>query len=317
MRIASTIFGPLNFKHTVPAELSYLKVQGSEAFHANEPFVNIFYQKYHTAGYTFWLSSYKAKEDHKLHVHHDGQWTGFKLLLKQHLLYKYEHGDYYYKQGQFSFSYSPNIDANFSIRRGNEYLVFDMMFDKHFLTELNIQSALLDSFFQQTGKGNFVLLIKEMTNSNIMLLDAIEYLLKYPADTQAAKRTVEELIKTAECHHGDDLPEYKIERMYEARALIKKDITRHISNPELSRMVGTNERDFKQDFVNVFSIPPFRYLQYERIKTAKILLKQKPHLSIEEIAQRCGFKNARSFDPTFRANAGMTPTAWRNMVSTG
>ena len=313
MRIASTVFGPLNFKHSAPQGLTHLKVQGSEIFHADEPFAIIFYQKYHTTGYTFWLSSYKAKEDHKLHVHHDGQWTGFKILLKQHLLYKYEYGDRYYKQGQFSFSTGPNMDAIFFIKGGSEYLVFDMLFDKHFLTGLKIQSLLLDSFFQQTEKNNYVLLVKEMTNSSIILLDAIEHLLKYPAGTQAAKKVVEELVKNAENHRNDDLPEYKIERMYEARALIKKDISRHIKNRHLAHSIGTNEYDLKKDFVKVFSIPPSQYLQYERIKKAKLLLEQQsPRLSIEEIARLAGYKNLHSFDPAFKEHTGVTPGEWRN-----
>ncbi|GGH70212.1 AraC-like DNA-binding protein [Filimonas zeae] len=311
MTITSTTRGQLNFVAVVPERLGYLKIPGSLALHAEEPFANVFYQKYQTSDYSFWLSAYTAKEDHALYIHRDGPLIGFKVLLKQNMRYTCETGEIYFKQGQFLFAQVPYIDSLFSIRKGREYFVFDMSLTMDFIKRLNLQVKQLDRFLAglQEGKNRF--LLNTTMNSSATLLDAIEYLRHHPADRLAAGKAVESLFQTVMEGKAQDLPEYKIERMYEARELIRLDITRHITIPNLARMVGTNSRDLKTDFVKVFSIPPGQYLQYERMKTAKLLLLSEPQLTVNEIAVRTGFKNAASFDPVFKDNVGITPSEWR------
>ena len=311
MDISSTISGSLNFKPAIPAGLGYLKIPGSQALHAEEPFADVFYQKYQTSDYSFWLSTYAAKEDHVLYIHRDGPLIGFKVVLKQHIRYTCETGEYYIKQGQFLFAHVPYVDSLFSIKQGREYFVFDMSLDIQFIKRLDLKVLLLDRFLENMQEGKMGFLIDTTMNSSVLLLDAIEYLRRHPADRVAAGKTVEALLKTVEGGRAGDLPEYKVERMYEARELIKKDITRHITNPNRARMVGTNARDLKTDFVKVFSMPPCQYLQYERIKTAKMLLINDPQLSIDEIAMQTGFKNAAALDPVFKDNVGVSPSVWR------
>lgn len=311
MTITSTTRGQLNFISAVPERFGFLKIPGSQVLHADEPFANIFYQKYQTPDYSFWLSAYAAKEDHVMYVHRDGPLIGFKVMLKQSMRYTCETGDIYFKQGQFLFAQVPYIDSLFSLKKGHEYFVFDMSLTLDFITRLNLRVKPLEKFLERLQDGKTRFLLNNTVNSSIMLLDAIDYLRHHPANRLAAGKVVEALLSTITEGRSQDLPEYKIERMYEAREIIRFDITRHITIPNLARMVGTNSRDLKTDFVKVFSIPPGQYLQYERMKTAKLLLLNEPQLTVNEIAIRTGFKNAASFDPVFKDNVGVTPSEWR------
>ncbi|WP_164974292.1 AraC family transcriptional regulator [Filimonas effusa] len=311
MTITSTTRGQLNFVSAVPERLGYLKIPGSQMLHAEESFANIFYQKYQTADYSFWLSAYTAKEDHVMYIHRDGPMIGFKVMLKQNMRYTCETGEIYFKQGQFLFAQVPYIDSLFSLKQGREYFVFDMALTVDFLRRLNLQVKSLDRFLDSTQDGKMRFLLNNTMNSSIVLLDSIEYLRHHPADRQAAAKVVEALFSTVTEGKSQDLPEYKIERMYEAREIIRFDITRHITIPNLAHMVGTNSRDLKTDFVKVFSIPPGQYLQYERMKAAKQLLLNEPDLTVNEIAVRVGFKNSAAFDPAFKDNVGTTPSEFR------
>jgi len=311
MTITSTTRGQLNFISAVPERLGFLKIPGSQFLHAEEPFANIFYQKYQTSDYSFWLSAYTAKEDHVLYIHRDGPLIGFKVMLKQGIRYSCETGEIYFKQGQFLFAQVPYIDSFFSLQKGREYFVFDMALTLDFITRLNLQAKPLEKFLEKIQEGKTRFLINNTMNSSIVLLDAIEVLRHHPADRQAAGKVLAALFDTVTDGRSQDLPEYKIERMYEARELIRFDITRHITIPNLARMVGTNSRDLKVDFVKVFSMPPGQYLQYERMKAAKLLLLNEPQITINEIAVRTGFKNAAAFDPAFKDNVGVTPSQWR------
>ncbi|RXK87007.1 AraC family transcriptional regulator [Filimonas effusa] len=311
MDIVSATFGPLNFKPQVPAELAYLKIPGSKALTAIEPFAKVFYQKYETDDYCFWLTAYHPNADQEIYIHREGPYIGFKVVLKQHIRYRYDLGELYIKQGQFVFAHCPVIDTKFNIKSGHEYFVFDMCLNLDFIKSVGIENELLGRFLRQIEEGKRAFLLDTMVQSGALLLDAIEYLLGRPADKKAASAVLTLLIQVAEQRNGIDLPEYKIERMYQAREIIRQDVARHVSNHDLARMVGTNSRDLKTDFVKVFAMPPCQFLQYERIKTAKTLLIEEPQMSVDEIAVKVGFRNSAAFDPAFKGNVGVTPSFWR------
>ena len=59
-----------------------------------------------------------------------------------------------------------------------------------------------------------------------------------------------------------------------------------------------------------------RRQQYERIECAKIIFSetQNDHLTIAEVAYKCGFVDPTHFGRVFKSNTGMSPGAWRALL---
>ncbi len=101
--------------------------------------------------------------------------------------------------------------------------------------------------------------------------------------------------------------------MYTVRESIKDNIRQHINILELAQKAGMNEQYFKDGFKQVFGLPPYHYLEYERLKKAKELLKQ-PHLGMEAIGKQIGYDDASSFHRMFKRIEGVSPTEWRKKI---
>ena len=71
-----------------------------------------------------------------------------------------------------------------------------------------------------------------------------------------------------------------------------------------------SRRQFDELFKKRFHKTPARYIMLEKIEYAKQLL-QMPHLSIMEVAERCGFSDVYYFSKVFKKETGTTPTSFR------
>lgn len=311
MEIRSINFGKLQFKQEVPSEPGYLRIPGSKAFSAVERFASVFYQKYETESYKFWLTHYRPTFDQDMYVHREGHYIGFKVVIKKHIRYRCDNGQYLLKQGQFLFAYGHEIDTIFFLKGNEEYQVFDMIMTEEFIRGLNIGTSIMTRFLENVSAGKRTKLSYGIPNSSVKMLDSLDTLLERPADQAAAAKVIHELVESAQKHRLNDLPEYRIERVYNARDIIRSDLSRNIANPSLARIVGINSRDFKTDFVQVFAMPPHQYLLYERVKAAAKLLLHERHRSIDEIAVLSGFRNAVTLYPAFKKYIGVTPNMWR------
>lgn len=80
---------------------------------------------------------------------------------------------------------------------------------------------------------------------------------------------------------------------------------------DAAQLVGTNRTYFtrlmRREFGQTFS----DYVSNSRIEYSKHLL-AKGTISLEDVAQRCGFPSASSFCRVFKRITGMTPTQWKN-----
>lgn len=71
-----------------------------------------------------------------------------------------------------------------------------------------------------------------------------------------------------------------------------------------------SRRQFDELFKKRFDKTPSRYIILQRIEYAKQLLKM-PHLSIMEVAERCGFSDVYYFSKVFKKEMGETPSSFR------
>ncbi|MCC5850275.1 MAG: helix-turn-helix domain-containing protein [Verrucomicrobia bacterium] len=87
----------------------------------------------------------------------------------------------------------------------------------------------------------------------------------------------------------------------------------HVEN--VARILGLSRRSLEMKLKACNLPAPYELLTRLRLHRAEELLKG-GDMSVEEIAQTCGFANARSLTERFRAHHGMTPFAYRKKART-
>lgn len=75
-----------------------------------------------------------------------------------------------------------------------------------------------------------------------------------------------------------------------------------------------NRRSLERRFQQLLQRSPLDEIRRARVERAKHLLKR-PELSIEQIAESCGFSSRKWFSMAFKADTGMTPPEFRQSVA--
>jgi len=143
--------------------------------------------------------------------------------------------------------------------------------------------------------------------ATIPVLDAVERILRYPYWTSVADEVVQVVIHAAG-HQRTliDLTEDRIECLFQVRENIRANVRYHHPIPELARRAGINAQYFKMGFRQVFGMTPFQYLQYERVKEAKRLLRE-TNWTLPHIAEPTGLAEASSFIRMFIKATSVSP----------
>ena len=97
-----------------------------------------------------------------------------------------------------------------------------------------------------------------------------------------------------------------IEKMYEVRELLLKNMDHYHSLQTLAAAVGTNEFTLKKGFKEVFGKTVFQYLNELKMDHAKEKL-IKEDLSVGEVSAMVGYKNPQHFSTAFKKRYGITP----------
>lgn len=85
----------------------------------------------------------------------------------------------------------------------------------------------------------------------------------------------------------------------------------HLS--DLAELVGMSERNFSRRFKLATGSTPLQYLQEQRHREARDLLKNS-NLSIGEIAYRVGYQDVSYFTKQFKKFSSTTPSQWRHSL---
>lgn len=80
---------------------------------------------------------------------------------------------------------------------------------------------------------------------------------------------------------------------------------------DIVEISGLSKYHFNRLFRECLDTTPIGYLTRIRLNEAMMLLKRN-RLSIETIAQNCGFANGNYFAKVFRSYLGMSPSVFRN-----
>lgn len=312
MQLSTLNYGEITFVHSYSSALPVVRIPNSEPFMANMPYGQFFFQKIETTPYSFWRHYFHPTEDLLINAKLEGYWCGFRWMLKSHIHHYLVNGNHFYlKQGQFNFIYSPRAEASFGVRKGEEYHVFDMWVSLEMLTSLGVEAKVLDRFLEYAQRRQLDLMVEDHAWVNIEVLDALALLLKYPYDHRAAQSLLRLIIQAAEYNQNIvELSERQIESLYQARDLIRSDLSVWPGIASLAKAIHSNDYTFKRGFKQVFNMSPYQYAKYERLNSAQRLLRES-RLPLADIAARVGFDSVQTFGTAFKKRFHTTPLQYR------
>lgn len=98
-----------------------------------------------------------------------------------------------------------------------------------------------------------------------------------------------------------------------AQALLGRNPESFLDWPAVARDLGLSYHQFRRKFTMLAGVPPARWRAAQVLEHAADLLGN-PHLSIKEVAARCGFCDAFHFSKRFHQFAGVTPAQFRRRL---
>lgn len=104
-----------------------------------------------------------------------------------------------------------------------------------------------------------------------------------------------------------------VERLHQARDILRQQFDYPPSLLALSRLVGLNDFKLKQGFRQIFGTTVFGYVQTCRMAQAQVLLRDRD-LSVALIAERVGYASPSRFSQAFKRQAGVTPSQYRRQL---
>lgn len=99
-------------------------------------------------------------------------------------------------------------------------------------------------------------------------------------------------------------------KLQEAKLILNKDYVHAPTLPELSRMISLNEFKLKKGFKACYGITVRSYIIELRMKHAKELFQSK-HISVSEVAYKCGYKDVSHFSAAFKTFYGYSPQKFK------
>lgn len=95
-----------------------------------------------------------------------------------------------------------------------------------------------------------------------------------------------------------------------AKTILSEDLSRHLTISKLARKVGLNSRSLQDCFKHLYGKSIFIYGQELRLEKGRKLLSE-TDLTIQAIAEECGYREQSNFGTAFRKKYGIGPGEWR------
>ena len=102
-----------------------------------------------------------------------------------------------------------------------------------------------------------------------------------------------------------------LSRLKEIMTAQKPFLKPNFSLPDLADQMKVSVHQLSQVINDGLGKSFFEMTAEYRIEEAKILLKEKANIKVEEIAEEVGYNSKSSFNTAFKKLTGMTPREWR------
>ena len=100
------------------------------------------------------------------------------------------------------------------------------------------------------------------------------------------------------------------QKVYKVKVALDNDILNTPSITQLCKLAQMSESKLRNSFRNLYGISLYDYIRTEIMKRAMQLLAA-DHLSIHNIAEKCGYQNQSKFTAAFKDVHGITPSEFR------
>jgi len=144
------------------------------------------------------------------------------------------------------------------------------------------------------------------------LFDSIlrNYHVDVPIDFRCMSLLYELLARLEEIRIGNNTS-----KTYDRIRAVKEYIEQRYSDPSvyiesIAREFGVSTSYLRREFSRIYGISPVVFLRDVRVNNSKNML-ESGYLSVEEIAEHCGFSSASYFIQVFHKTVGETPAGYR------
>ena len=123
-------------------------------------------------------------------------------------------------------------------------------------------------------------------------------------------------IRTVIAELYDSITEKKVQNnrykvsLNKALSFINASLAKKINLSDIAEASGLSVSHFHKIFKEAYSMSPCEYLTAKRVENAKSLLVSEL-ISIDEVAEKCGFFSRAYFDVSFKKVTGITPAGFR------
>ncbi|CAI8873206.1 GlxA family transcriptional regulator [Chryseobacterium sp. IT-36CA2] len=139
-----------------------------------------------------------------------------------------------------------------------------------------------------------------------------------PLATEVARHLVLHLKRSGmQSQFGNALPEYEMMSPLtkDVRDLLKDKLGETITIEYIAESLNMSIRNFSRVFVKESGMPPGKFLEKMRLDQAKNMLEY-TDMSVDMIADKCGFSNSVSLSRVFLKNISISPAQYRKAFKT-
>jgi AraC-like DNA-binding protein len=216
--------------------------------------------------------------------------------------------------------YSPKTKTNWEWQTDIELQLFEVSIKTDFLKKyVSKEDPLIAKFIDAIEKQ----LPSCLTNENLITTSEMIGIIKEITDCERENIYKEMFIEAKiiqllllqleqlccnNCLEKCQLKKSDTHKMYLVRDIILNNLKQPLSLKELANQVGTNEFTLKKGFKTVFGSTVFGFINDIKMEKAQNLL-TKQELTITQVAELVGYKNATHFTTAFKKKYGTLPSA--------
>ncbi|EKT3957356.1 helix-turn-helix transcriptional regulator [Flavobacterium psychrophilum] len=224
-----------------------------------------------------------------------------------------------FKSYHHNLIYSPKTETNWEWETDNELQLFEVNMKIDFFKKyISKKDPYISLFIDAIEKQIPYCLIKENLTATAEIISIIKEIIHCEREQIYKKMFIESkiiqllLLQLEQLYHNNCPLKYPLKKsdstkMYQVRDIILDNLKHPFSLKELAHLVGTNEFTLKKGFKTIFGTTVFGFLNNIKMEKAQNLLTEQ-ELTITQIAELVGYKNAAHFTTAFKKKYGTLPS---------
>ena len=210
--------------------------------------------------------------------------------------------------------FHPKAGDSYLLRAGETHKYYSSVEDPWVKIWVNVQGTLVDPILDSYGIGHSMHLPGVNTHDMIKSIHDICQNTSLSPDVAmnrccvAFLRLVQFLQQSVYAQEAQIHIPKNIARL---KAYIDGHLDEQLTLEKCSEITYLSISQTIRSFRNAYGMPPYEYLNQQRVQTAKLLLRNSA-LSIQDIATQLGFQDQNYFSKYFKKKCGQSPRQYRN-----